>query len=190
MLPHMVPPRGSDRRLTADDWIEAGFAVLADNGPHALRIDPLCERLNVTKGSFYWHFTDMPAYRSALVKAWASLHDRSRRQFEHMPEVDPRDRLKLMFQAWVTPQQWRLERAMRVWSLTDAEVLASVQQSDKRILRALRQAFVECGIAPDEAAVRAFVAFSAGVGLLHASDSAPAAPPDLQDRFLDFMLRP
>jgi AcrR family transcriptional regulator len=190
MLPHMVPPRGSGRRLTADDWIEAGFAVLADSGPNALRIDPLCERLNVTKGSFYWHFTDMPAYRSALVKAWGSLHDRSRRQFEKMPDVDPRERLKVMIQAWVTPQQWRLEHAMRAWALTDAEVLAMVGQSDKRVLRALRQAFVDCGIAPDEAGLRAFVVFSTGIGLLHSADSVPAAPPNLQDRFLDFMLRP
>jgi AcrR family transcriptional regulator len=187
---HMVPPRGSDRRLTADDWIEAGFAVLAESGPNALRIDPLCERLNVTKGSFYWHFTDMAAYRSALVEAWGSLLDRNRRQFENMPEVEPRDRLQVMIQAWVTPQQWRLERAMRTWALSDAEVLAAVQQSDKRILRTLRQAFVDYGMATDDAALRALVVFSAGVGMLHSWDSAPAVPTDLRDRFLDFMLRP
>jgi AcrR family transcriptional regulator len=186
----MAPPRGSDRRLTADDWIEAGFAVLADGGPQALRIEPLCERLNVTKGSFYWHFTDMPAYRSALVKAWGSLRDRNRRQFETMPDVDPRDRLTVMMRAWVAPDQWRLERAMRTWALTDAEALASVKQSDKRILRTLRQAFIDYGMAPDEAALRAFVVFSSGVGLLHSSDAAPAAPPDLRERFLDLMLRP
>jgi len=67
-----------------DDWIEAGFAALADGGPNALRIDALCDRLSVTKGSFYWHFTDMAAYRAALVEAWGSLHDRNRRPFENM----------------------------------------------------------------------------------------------------------
>jgi AcrR family transcriptional regulator len=190
MLPIMVPPRGSGRRLTADDWIEAGFAVLADGGPHALRIDALCERLSVTKGSFYWHFTDMPTYRSALVKAWGSLHDPSRRQFEKMPDVDPRDRLTVMIQAWLTPQQWRLERAMRAWSLSDPEVLASVQQSDTRVLRAIKQAFLDIGFGPQDAEVRAYVVFTLGVGHLHASGSAPTAPPDVQDRFLDFVLRP
>ncbi len=190
MLPNMAPPRGSGRRLTSDDWIEAGFAVLADSGPNALWIGPLCERLNVTKASFYWHFTDMPGYRSALVKAWGSLHDRNRRQFEKMPQVDPRERLTVMIQTWVAPQHWKLERAMRVWALTDDAVLASVQQSDRRVLRAIRQAFVDCGFGSEEAALRSFVVFAAGVGLLHTSGTAPAAPPDLQDRFLDFMLRP
>ena len=59
MLPCMTPPRGAGRRLAVDDWIQAGFALLADGGPNALRIDRLCERLGVTKGSFYWHFTDL-----------------------------------------------------------------------------------------------------------------------------------
>jgi AcrR family transcriptional regulator len=185
----MTPPRGG-RRLSADDWIDAGFAVLADSGPNALRIDALCERLNVTKGSFYWHFTDMPAYRSALVEAWGSLHDRNRRPFENMPDVDPRERLTLMIQTWVTPKQWALERAMRIWALTDDAVLASVQHSDARVLRAIRQAFADCGFGPEDAALRSFVVFASGVGLLHASGSTPATPPELRDRFLDFMVRP
>jgi AcrR family transcriptional regulator len=190
MLPNMAPPRGSGRRLTADDWIDAGFAVLADGGPNALRVDAVCERLNVTKGSFYWHFTDLPAYRDALAKAWGNLHDRNRRQFENMPDVEPRARLTVMIQTWVAPQHWALERAMRVWALTDSVVRASVQQSDGRVLRAIREAFADCGFGPEDAALRSFVVFAAGVGVLHTRDSSPATPPDLQDRFLDFILKP
>lgn len=185
----MTPPRGAGRRLTADDWIEAGFAVLADGGPNALRVDAVCERLNVTKGSFYWHFTDMPAYRDALAKAWGNLHDRNRRQFENMPGVEPRARLTVMIQTWVAPQHWALERAMRVWALTDDTVRASIQQSDGRVLRAIRQAFADCGFGPEDAALRSFVVYAAGLGVLHTRDSSPATPPDLQDRFLDFILQ-
>lgn len=186
----MAPRRGSGRRLTVDDWIEAGFAVLAESGPNALRVDTLCELLNVTKGSFYWHFTDMAAYRSALVEAWGNLHDRNRRPFENMPDVDPRERLAVMMQTMVAPQHWALERAMRVWALSDDAALASVQRSDGRVLRAVQQAFVDCGFDPEDAALRSLVVFAAGVGLLHVSGSTPAAPPELRERFLDFMLRP
>ncbi|MFG1934908.1 TetR/AcrR family transcriptional regulator [Mycobacterium sp. NPDC048908] len=186
----MAPPRNSGGRLTADDWIDAGFAALAEGGPNGLRVDRLCERLHVTKGSFYWHFADTSAYRNELIKAWGSLRDRNRREFERMPDVDPRDRLRVMMQTWVAPEQWRLESAMREWALTDDAVLASVQQSDARILRTIRRAFLDCGFDRADAALRAFVVFSAGVGLLHSTDSAPAAPPDVRDRFLRFMLRP
>jgi hypothetical protein len=34
------------------------------------------------------------------------------------------------------------------------------------------------------------VVFASGVGLLHTSGPTPAAPPELLDRFLDFMVRP
>ena len=189
MLPSMTPRRGG-RRLSTDDWIEAGFAVLADGGPNALRIDALCERLSVTKGSFYWHFTDMAAYRGALVEAWGTLHDRNRRPFENMPDVDPRERLDVMMRTLVAPQHWALERAMRVWALTDDAALASVQQSDGRVVRAVRQAFIDCGFEPEDAELRALVVYASGVGLMHASGPSPAAPPELRDRFLDFMLRP
>ena len=95
-----------------------------------------------------------------------------------------------MMRTLVEPQHWALERAMRVWALNDDAVSASVQQSDARVLRAVRQAFVDCGFEPEDAALRSLVVFAAGVGLLHASGSTPAAPPELRDRFLDFMLRP
>ena len=62
------PPGG---RLSVDDWIEAGYAILADDGLPAVKIDRLCARLGVTKGSFYWHFSDIAGYRAALIDAWA-----------------------------------------------------------------------------------------------------------------------
>jgi len=189
MLPTMVPPHGSGR-LTADDWIQAGFAVLADSGPNALRIEPLCERLHVTKGSFYWHFTDMAAYRVALVQAWGSLHDHHRRLFENMPHVGPRERLAIMMQTLVAPQHWALERAMRLWALTDEAARASVERSDERVLRAVRQAFDDCGFAGADGDLRSLVVFAAGVGLMQSAGPTPDVPVELRDRFLDFMLRP
>ena len=37
--------------LSVDDWVQAGFAILAEEGIKALKIDRLCRRLSVTKGS-------------------------------------------------------------------------------------------------------------------------------------------
>lgn len=190
MLPSMAPRRDPGRRLSDEDWIQAGFALLADSGQNALRVDALCKRLDVTKGSFYWHFADMQAYRTALIQAWGDLNDEHRRPFEEMRGVNPRERLALMLRTWVTPQQWDLERTMRAWSLTDDSVLASVQRSDRRVLRAVTQAFADSGFRPEEAALRAVVLVAAGIGFLHGSGSVGQASEELQERFLDFMLRP
>jgi AcrR family transcriptional regulator len=184
----MTPRRGAGQRLSVDDWIQAGFAILAESGPNALRVDALCDRLGVTKGSFYWHFSDLAAYRTALVEAWGSLQDQDRQRFEDT-EGEPRERLGLMMQAVVRPEQWALERAMRVWALTDDAVAANVRKSDGRVFRAVYQAFVDAGFDPEDAGVRSAVFFGAGMGVLHGSDPGDA-PTEMRDRFLDFVLRP
>jgi AcrR family transcriptional regulator len=189
MLPSMTPPRGASRRLSVDDWVQAGFAILADGDPGALRVDRLCERLGVTKGSFYWHFADLAAYRDTLVDAWGSLQDQDRQRFENSPDVEPRERLRFMMQAVMSPQQWALERAMRVWALTDEAAAANVRKSDSRVLRAVYQAFIDAGFDKDEAGVRSAAFFGAGMGLLHGSEPSNV-PAEVRERFLDFMLRP
>jgi AcrR family transcriptional regulator len=186
----MAPRRGSDPRLSVDDWIQAGFALLTDSGPNALRIDPLCRRLGVTKGSFYWHFADMNAYRTALVEAWGSLRDLDRRQFDDLRDVDPRERLLAMMALLVRPRHWALERVMRAWALTDGAVATSVQASDRRVLREIRRALVDYGFSREDADLRSAVIFAAGIGFLDTSGDVPDAPAGLRERFVDFMLRP
>ncbi len=59
-LPLMARVRATtNSRLSVDDWVQAGFAILAEEGIKALTIHRLCRRLGVTKGGFYWHFTDI-----------------------------------------------------------------------------------------------------------------------------------
>lgn len=57
-------------RLSKDDWIKTGMAALSERGPSALAAEPLARRLSTTKGSFYWHFSDLPAYQDALLQRW------------------------------------------------------------------------------------------------------------------------
>ncbi|MEM8576574.1 MAG: TetR/AcrR family transcriptional regulator [Pseudomonadota bacterium] len=58
------------QRLSRDSWIDAGFAALPDGGGTALRAEPLARRLGTTKGSFYWHFEDVPAFHAAMLDSW------------------------------------------------------------------------------------------------------------------------
>ncbi len=178
-------------RLSVDDWIAAGYAILAEEGIKALKINRLCERLGVTKGSFYWHFTDMPAYRAALVQSWAESRDADRHEFEQMSDLAPRERLSRMMSSLVNPRHWMLERAMREWARSDETVAASVKAADRRILRSVRQAFADYGFDSQEADLRANATFAVGVGFLHLGGPKPR-PKDAgqRDRFLDLMLNP
>lgn len=59
-------------RLNREKWINAGLTALRSDGPPALRAEPLARRLGTTKGSFYWHFADVPAFHDALLDHWKS----------------------------------------------------------------------------------------------------------------------
>jgi AcrR family transcriptional regulator len=179
----------SGNRLTIDDWLKAGYAILAEEGIKALKIDRLCARLKVTKGSFYWHFDGMPSYRAALVEGWRDLRDEDRSQIETLGALSPRDRLARMMASLVSPRHWTLERAMREWARTDDTVAASVREADRRVLAAVRTAFEDYGFDADEAELRAGATFAVGIGFLHLSGPVPDPRQAAQsERFLDLML--
>ena len=181
---------GGNSRLSVPDWVQAGFRILAEDGLKALTIDRLCKRLGVTKGSFYWHFADMKAYRQALVDTWAAVRDADRGDFDALSELPPRQRLSRMMTALVGPAHWMLERAMREWARSEDAVAAAVRSSDRRVLNAVRQVFLDDGFEPDEADMRANATFAAGIGFLHLSGSVPSSrAAGRREQFLDVMLR-
>jgi AcrR family transcriptional regulator len=181
---------GANSRLSVDDWVQEGFRVLAEDGVKALTLGRLCSRLGVTKGSFYWHFADMNAYRTALIDTWAAVRDHDRGAFEDLASEPPRQRLSRMMTALVGPRHWMLERAMREWARSEPAVAAAVRASDRRVVAAVRQAFLDDGFDPEQAEMRANATFAAGIGFLHLSGSRPnPSAAGRREEFLEVMLR-
>ncbi|MCV7284668.1 TetR/AcrR family transcriptional regulator [Mycolicibacterium wolinskyi] len=181
--------RGAPGSLTADDWLQAGYELLATDGLRALKIERLCEQIGATRGSFYWHFTDMKGYRSALVASWNSFLENDRRSLAEIEHLPPRERLSKMMEALVSPQHWTLERAMREWARSDDVAAANIRAADHRVLVAVSKAYLDYGFSPEEARLRAESTFAAGIGMLHLIDStAQLATSDRHERFLDLML--
>jgi len=56
--------------LSAEDWAEAALEALASGGLEAVAVEPLARRLNVTKGSLYWHFENRDALLRAALELW------------------------------------------------------------------------------------------------------------------------
>jgi len=180
----------TNSRLSVDDWIQAGFAILAEEGIKALKIDRLCRRLGVTKGSFYWHFTDIAGYRAALEQAWGELRDDDRRHFGELAGLPPRERLSEMMSSLVSTRHWTLERAMREWARTDDDAAASVRAADQRVLAAVRQAFLDYGFDDHDADLRADATFAAGIGFLHLAGPQPSVRASARrEGLLEIMLK-
>jgi AcrR family transcriptional regulator len=69
--------------LSVEDWIQAGYTLLAEEGIKALKLDRLCARVGATKGSFYWHFTDMANYRAWTLERPSARGAARREHFRH-----------------------------------------------------------------------------------------------------------
>ncbi|HWF53186.1 MAG TPA: TetR/AcrR family transcriptional regulator [Solirubrobacteraceae bacterium] len=178
-------------RLSIDDWIELGFTLLAEEGLSGIKIDRLCARMGVTKGSFYWHFTDLQAYLDALAERWGEVRDSARGTFRELEQLEPHERLRRMMEVLADPRQWTLERAVREWARSEPRVAERVRASDRWVSRAVLKAFREAGFTGADAEVRARGLFYAGVGLLHiASERDLARGARERNKFLEILLRP
>jgi AcrR family transcriptional regulator len=56
--------------LTAQDWIDAAYSAITEDGVGSVAVEPLARRLGVTRGSFYWHFKDRRALVEATLGRW------------------------------------------------------------------------------------------------------------------------
>lgn len=129
-------------KLNRQDWLAAGFRALSIDGPAAIRAEALARDLKSTKGSFYWHFADLPAFKMAMLELWKEKVA-VEIMAAVMSESDKYQRLQVLAKAAAEPAPdefggRRIEPAMRAWALSDPSVLAALAEIDK-----LRVGFIQ-----------------------------------------------
>ena len=160
----MAHTRSAPNRLTVEDWISAAIDIAVDQGVGGIKINRLSERLGVTKGSFYWHFTDLDALLDAVAERYGSGHDTTRQRLHDLAEVEPRERLVQTLVAFMTHDLGRLDSSMRAWAQTDERARVAVAASDEFIFGYVEKVFREIGFDQDEADLRAKTLYYAGIG--------------------------
>jgi AcrR family transcriptional regulator len=151
-------------RLSVTDWITAGLQLLGEDGIGGVKIQKLCDRLGVTKGSFYWHFTDLDAFLGAMAKHYEDGARIFRDQFTAMATQDPQQTLSDAVLFSFDNRLGRIERAMRDWARSDSRAQAAIQASDALGFAAIAESFEMLGFTREEADIRAKTLFYAGVG--------------------------
>lgn len=142
-------------RLSPDSWINAGFQALVAQGPSALKAEALARGLQTTKGSFYWHFKDVPAFHETMLRQWeeaslaaleAALAGESSavQRLRHFAQSDP------TAQNGLASHGAALEPAIRAWAHENAEAAATVARVDARRMEALDTLLAEIGLSNPE----------------------------------------
>lgn len=156
--------------LTPEDWIAAGFRALTAGGPSAIKIEAIARELKVSKGSFYWHFADVPAFKHAMLRHWAEIATANVIGEVSEASPDPREQLRRLVTIATGgrsgPYGGKLaEAAIRDWARYDAEAASTLKTVDGQRLRFLRSLFGSCGIPAGRAAAFAGILYGALIGL-------------------------
>jgi len=123
-----------------EHWIQVGQDLLRDEGFHALRVAKLSKRLNVTSGSFYYHFKNLDSYLERLAEAYASDIDSLIRLSSGKTD-DPLERLRILGRRSARADIWRLSTAMTVWAVSDGRAAKSLEQGEDLMINFLGDIF-------------------------------------------------
>ena len=149
-------------RLTITDWIKHGLRTLAGQGENALKVGALATGLNVSRGSFYWHFKDIDEFRQALLREW-----RERAGDQVIQEIDTTitgpARLTALMRLGFEEDR-RLDRAIRSWANTDPAAAAAVASVDVQRVAYIAKLLAESGVERRKAMPRAEFIYWAYIG--------------------------
>lgn len=158
-------------QLDRTAWVAGATEVLAEEGIAGLRVEVLAKRLKVTKGSFYWHFTDRRDLLMAVLAQWKEgrirdIIKQTRAQPGH--ELEQIYHVIDVYSASRSRRGMMIELAVRDWARRDAEAGAIVAEVDDVRLRCARDLFLACGVPMDEASSRCMLlyAYVFGVSLM------------------------
>lgn len=142
------------KQLNRESWVLAAFTLLCENGIDAVRVEPLAKKLNVTKGSFYWHFKNRTELHDALLEYWEKEMTQSVLDAANEFHGTPRQRLINTLREIVGKERTKYDPFVRHWARNDAKVRKVVEYIDKIRLSFLHGLFLDIGFDKQEAEIR------------------------------------
>jgi AcrR family transcriptional regulator len=144
-----------------------------------VRIEALATALGVTKGGFYWHFTDRQALLEEMLDAWERVVvDEVIDQVESEPG-DAKAKLERLFALARSSARPRLKRelAIRDWARRDKAVARRLRRVDNRRMDYLRSLYGEFCPDPDDVEARCLLTFCLFIGShFIVADNGPLRP--------------
>jgi len=173
--------------LTGEDWVRAALRVIAESGVGAVAVEPLAQRLGVTKGSFYWHFPNRNSLLSAALEVWEK--ESTEAVIAAVDTIaDPRERLMRLSAAVAVhvpsdgtagrgrPPGRGLDLAIAD-AADDPLVQPVLRRVTERRVAYLEQCYCALGFPTDEARYRALLVYAVYIGTLRLAREAPDLMP-------------
>lgn len=147
--------------LTREDWIQAACRKLIKESIDTVRVDVLAKELNITRGSFYYHFKSRQELLESLLTHWRVQATENIIHQLGNPSYSPEQRLEhllnLPFHGQTASEAADLELAIRAWARRNESAQQVIEEVDslrlKYIESLLRQVGYDSQSAGDVAVV-------------------------------------
>jgi len=154
------------KTLSREAWIAAAIAALEKKGIANVKIDHLSKQLKVTRGSFYFHFSNLKDLLDSLLEEW---RQRNCRPFEALIDqevIDGSAFFDAVTGVWIRedPFSPRLDLAIRDWARGSTMIARKVQAQDDFRMALLVRAFAAMGYDEDESLIRARITYFQQIG--------------------------
>jgi AcrR family transcriptional regulator len=169
-------------KLGRQDWVNAAIETFVTKGIDAVKVDSIAKSLQITRGSFYWHFKNLDDLLMAIIQAWQFTNTEDVMQKVEAERGSPQEKILHLFKISAEDDD-RLEKAMRIWAIYDSRAAAAIAQVDRQRLDYLQHLFLQTGFNNTEAEVRARVAYATRLGWFMV-----ATPIDPSERLADVQL--
>jgi AcrR family transcriptional regulator len=160
---------GNRPSLTAQDWVDAASEILGDGGIDAVRVEPLARRLKVTKGSFYWHFSNRSELLEAVLNGWRKRATSEIIQRINASKLPAKERLKELFllpkHGTHALQGANLEIAIRQWAKHEDLARSAVDEVDQHRLSFIKGIYVELGYNDKDSVTKALLFYCTMQGM-------------------------
>ena len=175
-----APTPTQSPRLSRDDWLDAAFEAVAESGFDSVRVLTLAEALGVTRGSFYWHFSDHAELIAGLVARWQARELASYQRMQDTRGLAARADLERVLEAALAHaggeiKNLRFELALRGFGRRDAKVAAMLVEVVRLRMALFETKFMRLTGDAKTAAELASLFYLAIVGGTHAL-ARPANP--------------
>ncbi len=147
-----------------DSWLAEALELLRERGVDHVKVEPLAQRLGVTKGSFYWHFKNRHDLLRSIPEFWARSQTDPVLAHVQTTPGGPIEKMRAILEFLAREDPDRYDNAMRAWAQFDPDVAVAVAQIDERRMATARALFEEAGLNAADAAFRARLWYFYDVG--------------------------
>jgi AcrR family transcriptional regulator len=154
-----------------NEWLEAAVAAFAEGGVDAVRVEALGRQLGVTKGSFYWHFTDRPALLGAVLDRWEASARALLAAGGAQPTAEAR--LMALLRGLARPGDGLGDAEIFAWARRERSVAERVSVIERERIVFMRQQLSDMGAPLGDAHRRAEAAYLAALAWIERAGRTP-----------------